>query len=531
MKNLLNIIVLGCLIIGALKGQVINNNGSGLSGTNGFTLNNNGTNIPFNPTSPNAPSNSGAPQGLQDRGVFWLHGLGGDHHSWSKAADASQHGRALNFASKGYKINSHTTGLTYSEKSTLLLAAQDVRGFIGREATQQRQNDVDPKNNFIIAHSQGGLVSQALLYKDFCFDPNIGGPDYGGIVTFGSAHQGAMIINNAKKIQSWVESGCSDLAAGPAENLRNSFVGFLLKFFVDESKNPLNPANIDSLCTNFVGKLIDIVDLLKPITKDYMVQGKDGVLNEFKECIEANADEIKKVAFYGIEPTKDLPWRTLQWMMVEDVNSVDKFQANDDKSFAEVIHNIKNDYVKEIVVRQNTVSYLETVHGMPCSWLDWILKLNLCLTYDKKYWQLKDEIGEYQKGVRWFDSADDKWEEIIGALQITEKKKYFCECISNNNEEIKEITDPAECPLRKGSKKCHILEEIEYIKSYKPSDGVVLAESASEFPGATTLQPGGPSRELTNSSHMQMRNDDNLRQKLTKLYNGDYNLFFKTYLR
>jgi len=59
----------------------------------------------------------------------------------------------------------------------------------------------------------------------------------------------------------------------------------------------------------------------------------------------------------------------------------------------------------------------------------------------------------------------------------------------------------------------------------KPSDGVVLAESAMDVNGDNqTFAP----QELVSSSHMQSRNNEAIKNKLTELYDGDFGLFFKT---
>ncbi len=58
----------------------------------------------------------------------------------------------------------------------------------------------------------------------------------------------------------------------------------------------------------------------------------------------------------------------------------------------------------------------------------------------------------------------------------------------------------------------------------KPSDGVVLAESAKTWPGVNAV--GEP---MKGSNHFQMRNDSQLKIALLSLYNGDITeKWFKT---
>src|SRR5690606_1405748 len=58
---------------------------------------------------------------------------------------------------------------------------------------------------------------------------------------------------------------------------------------------------------------------------------------------------------------------------------------------------------------------------------------------------------------------------------------------------------------------------------YKESDGIVLAESDQRFPGARQIQlkPG-------HSNHEQIKNDENTKNALNSLYNGQRGEYFWT---
>ena len=58
----------------------------------------------------------------------------------------------------------------------------------------------------------------------------------------------------------------------------------------------------------------------------------------------------------------------------------------------------------------------------------------------------------------------------------------------------------------------------------KPNDGVVLQESAQNYPGASN----GDDNKMTGSNHLQMRNDSNTETKLEELMSGLYNPYFST---
>ncbi|MDQ3142252.1 MAG: hypothetical protein M3Q56_08395 [Bacteroidota bacterium] len=503
--------------------------GTGISGQTTISIAPFGTAIPFIPNSPNQTGGFGAPTGDQDRAVFWLHGLDGDETSWAKAADASQHGVPAFAARKIISMRPE-----YGEGAGLEAAAEDVRIEMEQWADHQRSIGIDPKNNFIIAHSQGGLVEQALLYKDFCFDPNFHGPAYGGVVSFGAGHKGAMILNNVEILKDWLKQGCSDLAAGPAEEFSNSFIGQIVGLFVEDKDNPLLPENITKNCETFVKEVSKFLDLTKPITKDYHVPADGGSkLYDYESCIIAEAGNIAKVAFYGVEPHKDLPWRTLNWQVLKNSNDEDYFEANDDDELTMKINNFKDKYKAEIALREIYTIILKGDYDLPCSPVDWIFRPIECAIGTKKLDDNLDELEKYKTGLRWLNTSDDKWQEIIGAIVITKTTKHFCQCVDQyTNEEKYEINDPSECdPRPEPGKKCWPTKETYITKSYKESDGIVLAESASAMPGANHNPTSDPLRRMENSSHNQMRNDLNTKRKLNYLYNGKTNDFFYTNLR
>ena len=82
-----------------------------------------------------------------------------------------------------------------------------------------------------------------------------------------------------------------------------------------------------------------------------------------------------------------------------------------------------------------------------------------------------------------------------------------------------------EGPCAPSSQGCVQIETASMTLVDKPSDGVVLAESAANYPGANY------SRELTGSNHTQMRNDANTKDALLRLLEGEYGDFFTTALQ
>ena len=128
---------------------------------------------------------------------------------------------------------------------------------------------------------------------------------------------------------------------------------------------------------------------------------------------------------------------------------------------------------------------------------------------------------------------DSQWKIIIGAHITRPEPKYRCTCVYEGTPgEPGEtwdsfVDDPSECQdYSVGGEhfECTASTEIEYVVETLslPSDGVVLAESAMDYPGA------GHVDVMPKSNHMQMRNDSNTKAKLLKLFTSGYDDYFFT---
>jgi len=130
------------------------------------------------------------------------------------------------------------------------------------------------------------------------------------------------------------------------------------------------------------------------------------------------------------------------------------------------------------------------------------------------------------QSTRLVQNLDEHWKTIIGAAGYDIEIEKYCVCYDNFTEVSRtKIADESECDTQPhGHNVCWIEEIAEKSRWTKDSDGVVLAESAADLPLATS--PVGPIM-MIKTSHMQMRNNSELKDKLTKLYNGEYDYWFK----
>lgn len=476
-----------------------------------------------------------------DKIVFWVHGLGGDEYSWDVAAAPT---------ADTYKITSLQNGIDYSSYS-LSNAGQVLQTVIDQQAEVQGEiNGIeDPTINFLIAHSQGGLVSRAAFkrYVDLdVFDER----SFGGIVTFGTPHQGAQIINNIEDVIAYSNSGCNALGAGPATEAWNAswFLGFI-------STDVLGDA-INSVCNTLSNQVLPIVmqDYLQPITEDYQVGAEYlNTLNEFDENMVNDPDvSVQKVAFYGVEEAP-IVWRTV-YSLMNDVNAEGAFAAGYDAGLIDIANSNQNSYYLKYMAYHTlhdlmTANCIDIVGAsallnpfqcLPVNLSDNYNEYGNVINSDINWWTFNVGVcGEnrdaYYLGWRWWAEAEETYLSLIGAVEYVVSSCH-CDCLEKYGSDPTpyEVIHQIDCEVTD----CSEFENNEdpnvnvngcdyaivYDKYIKPNDGVVLQESAQNYPNGGN----GSANALAGSNHIQMRNDLNTFIAISLLMDGSNGLYFTT---
>lgn len=474
--------------------------------------------VPFSPGSVNNPSGKFGPNG-DIRNVYWVHGLNGDIGSWIRAANASQNNVAPGFQAR--KIKS-ISDITYGQSGGLLDASAQL------ESALQREQSGDRTKDFIIAHSQGGMVSRGLLHLNLCLIPKKKPEELamGGLVTFCSPHQGAQLLSGKAEFEILSKQMCADLADGPTLEKVANFRIF--GFAVNPKTLRLIDQTVDSACMGFSDIIIPyVLNKQTPnITKDYEVGAK--ILNQINGCLDGNTEleKFPKVAFYGVEPKEKLLLRTVKYF-IESCNSSSYFEANEDYSLIDSFQKNYNKYYAKYIEWKNKYEDREREYHENKCYTSIRYYIPPCPHLRKLRQNDMTVRDAYLRGVRFLESMDDKYKVIIGALKFSTTTKMFCVCegVSEFSKDL--ITDPSQCPAKKRGQRelmlCRDIEEVTVNRLELDSDGVVLASSASNLPGAT-FSP----QEMWNTSHMQARNNAALKEGLTKLYSGGTDPFFYT---
>jgi pimeloyl-ACP methyl ester carboxylesterase len=458
------------------------------------------SNPPDNPKHPRQ-----APEVPDKRLIFFPPGLGGNTTSWERAASATEY-QAPGQTIPGFPARkAKAIRSTYAQFS-LSGAAQTFHHHLVSvgDPLCTAYGITDKSINFIVAHSQGGIVSRAT---DQMYD-ELGEPEqrrFGGIATFGTSHLGAQILNNKDQFDAFATDAINSLGAGPINDTiqNNAFIDF----FVPNDKIE----NIRHRLGEIFGEKIAPImykSQNQNITEDYKVGAAP--LN----ALNGYTSTLPRVAFYGVE-TEPVFYRTIYSMSIKSPNDFPPFGADPDDYLVNQISAMRDKYKAKYELYKARVEYLESI-GLPCGPLKWLCCYPYCIIWDTEYWQKKSKRNDWKKGIDWIDASNTKYKTILGAAGTTTQTISYNYCQSSTGQ-----TFPAQggtCPP--GTTQYSGTQTQTWPWS-KDSDGTVLVESQVGFAGAVVASMPG-------SNHLQMRNDSNTKGRLNELYNGIYGAYFTT---
>ncbi len=429
-----------------------------------------GETIKLEPHSPTLGPNPVDPpifSGTLDRIVYWVHGLGGGPSAWAKPADVTAAGGTVGYPAR--KVRSFRP--SYSEGSTvaaggatLLMAIGGINGPLQESETVQAASQ-----SFIIAHSQGGLVSRSAG------DLNLGNPTlFGGIVTFGTPHAGALISNNLAAATTYFNGFCLDILAGPTG-------GFLLP------TNDLG-ATADFICNLVSGTFMGSFGM--PILMDYPVGGA-GVTG----LGEGNVEH--KVVFAGVE-NEEVVWREL-WHIINKSADYPVFEATDQQK------------------GQNAADKLKSFY--------WTIG-NFYYPWNKKI------ANNWYKGHYAWANGNINWKTLIGGLAFVPGTIPACSCTTYNANGVAQgpaYVNPGPCsntwspgPQPGWYQICTATTMVSIDAISTPNDGVVPEPSQIAYPGRIIGFP------MVGSNHQSERNDQNTKASLLSIFRGSDDFWFYT---
>lgn len=496
-----------------------------------------------------------------DVNIYWIHGLNGSVESLRVPAVTTEFGTMDRtfVARKAHSIIGLTAGdQTYLENQGIAYAARDMR-----TVANNLQGTYTPTNkDFIIAHSQGGIVAREWL-RDIEEDPGLFKKYVHGLVTFGTPHGGAMILNTTRpdllnRAPKFFGEACTKLGkAVVADKVKNKFL--LSMFLSQEMKDRL----VGLSCTFFSETVVPFAldNYHKPTTLDYYVESPFLTKPSSLHPSGGLSDYVLKVPvvqFYG-EEEQPIMWRFFSSTMelgkdqvLQPGNAAGEYAYDKDDQLQDKVSNLMNDFqasyndAAEKYKKWKTVKKLSLFSGP--------LILTMYPISSLAAQNNKDNMDAYDGAKVWLANANDYYlAELVGAKE-TKPVKY---CITSTCERCYDLTTlqvtvksdvvetlagpngcfngfyyarqymPNSHTSCRDEKQGTTVYRNEYY--YKANDGIVLAESAANPIKVDTGNPLNTHNYciMPSTNHDQMKNSNQTKQALTVLYDGKLGAFFK----
>lgn len=462
---------------------------------------------------------------LWKKNVAFIHGLGGTNQSWHKPWYYTDTG----FAQPTFRVTYNGWEESFHSAAQQMKADYNIRITSGADQsypTRCRNED------YVIAHSQGGIVARYLDYQWWLCENNpsgcsgtFGTRDYYGIVTFATPNMGAHIGLTQNEHAQMIQSVIRAVVLQPASKLTYDLTK---KWYVSASAayklEQLN-ASIDTIIKNYLVKPIILGGLHAP-TLNEMLPGS-AIMTQLSNY----ASKVHRVAFYGVEDAPEI-WRVLDMVINEEPCDAPLFEANYDETFMHTMETVRDENTSQITYNNKEIKYYEKRFNIP------VIGMYYATTKSNYVLKLRIENVERQKTLDFLNNANTQWRYIIGSyhrdsfdFQTTQKYKVsykigtfnlnqtfnnqnaatdFCNLLATYPS-VTQVTQSVEV-------------EIYRTRSFFPSDGVVLVKSQKAFPGVLESNTD----KMEHNNHFQVRNSSETKRVLDELYDGIlYDQFFR----
>lgn len=500
--------------------------------------------LPLGPPPVDPPPVAFGPTGQEKRIIHWVHGLAGNTDSWAEVAGVTEIGGA---------VVTPPSGDPYDYPARKVQSELHTYNDVGIEAgittlrSSINQIDADPGHtydrDFIIAHSQGGIVSRGLDAY-LTTDPLAGQRKFQGIATFSTPHAGAQILNSRNEglMDELISDLCTNVlsakVAGVLEKQK------FLDLFIDLSATNVK---IEDFCNtsgvDFAGLLLSSLRSENTLSADYLV-GAD-----YLENLNAVGNpDVYKAAFASIEyadsddntaQPKQLLWRMLS--SFDDTSELDAFTADTDNERVDTMNNLLAEWEAKYFQLSNAI-LSSGVHN--CSFGEWLIPILIpgCIEYEIVVKPWEQQANTYHSAIEWLNGVDDQWATIIGAREnvyIPGNNECVCTQWTYSGQPLSTtsyfLDNPEDCNSYGSGTydesapfytSCMVPSVYEV--QWKESDGAVLRESQEAFPGVMSTM------RLEKMNHFQVRNSSETARGLNKLFDGtiladeETQKFFKT---
>jgi hypothetical protein len=385
--------------------------------------------------------------GQSERNIIFMHGLGGSEEAWIK------YDEYFNATRKANPIR-----FSYTEASGIPGAVNDA---------QVKMSAAVPASsypqNIVIAHSQGGIVTRGIA-KAFSASQR----PFGGFITVGTPNLGARVINSYKtgKFGTFTKDAKNQLLAGP----NVSFLNLL---------PPWIPLILNSQIAGYVeDKIVSTSGIDHSTTNDFYVGAP------YLTALNNYTISIPKVGIISSETTPNSHWKTLSSYTLQPVTSL-AFNQEADGELGQYMQKAQKFY-------SGIMLYYRCRAATPI--VPWMSIVYLA------------KAAQWEKGVKWFTSSEDKYIDLIGNVILTP--------VTVNQQACPWPCSTLDCTMNYSGCSWQSAGTYTYYQSTTyPTDGLVN-NGAQYLPGAIE------NFVVTGPNHAQQRNHPGITEVLDNLFDG-----------
>lgn len=459
------------------------------------------------------------------RPVYFLHGLGGKVDSWKQAYLAY----ADSFVFESYLPAYNYDGITNQQR--FLNSSKETHDAIVAKKDIFENGYTYYNLPYVIAHSQGGLISRDLDWKYNGKNSTDPGKwrqrTFYGLVTVGTPHSGAKIaISQSDLTKLGLDLGSRLTKAQVAKSLSQYQLPYPITRFISKPKLITNALRlIDTLRINLEPSINAFVSKgqADPITRQYAPNATYLVdtLNQFvNPC-------LSKALFYGLEQ-QDMIWRIATFML-KNAQEYPQFGANNDDTLHVNMEKIRVRLIaEEAQAKYNSnialSKYRSCIRKSKYKYYrNGILLPLLCRTNFNEAVAQNKAAYTYNDAHQYLAKANMLFQEILGAVGedvYNDSLTHWTGKISGMYLSIPAI-DMNSTLFRLTAWKPHYTR---YYLNYR-SDATVLEHSQKAFPGCLPAHKHEMVdwNGIGNINHMQERNSEATGRALWMIYTADDN--------